>query len=345
MVCSDLTIASVCSGVGGELIAAPDGWRGLWFSEVSPFPSAVLDYRFPSIPNHGDLNEFENWKIKERPDVLIAGTPCQSFSTAGAKRGFDDPRGQLTIKYFELVARLRPRWVIWENVPNALNTALPLVIDHLTDSGYCAAWRILNSIGFGVPQKRRRLFLVAHHQDWRCAGAVLFDGAGGRRIPQARQEQHAAGVSGIVGTVYSQYRSDGENHFTKGDATGALVASMHKSDARPMVWCPGASSDGAVTKQDHIGCLDGQGKVGGAARVVVEQGGLRFLTPEECEQLMGIPPGWTAIPWNGKPADQCPTGHRYLAIGNAICIDPLRWILERLGFVDKLTRGKSNERI
>ena len=174
---------------------------------------------------------------------------------------------------------------------------------------------------------------------------------------------------GNVPIVYSQTRQRGRNEFSAGDSAGTLMASMHKSDSKPMVYCPGAASDGAVSKQDHLGCLDGQGKVGGAARVVVyasqrfdsckesdnattlrahapsgtdsdvinDQGGLRFLTPEECERLMGIPTGHTRIPWRGKPADQCPTGHRLIAIGNGMVVDLAGWLFRRIDFADGVT--------
>ena len=413
---------SVCSGIGSDTLAAPPGWQCVGYAETAPFPAAVLGYRFPTTHNFGDLNDYQNWQLAAQPDIAIAGTPCQSFSAAGAKRGMDDPRGQLTLTYFEMVARIRPRWFVWENVPNALNTALPHVINEITERGYCCAWRIMDSLGWGVPQQRRRLFLVGHLGNWRSPAAVLFDGPGRGWIPHARDTgKDAAGVSRTLDRAYTQTRQGGKNVFSPGDATGALMASMYKSDSKPivftphgnasrvdaggatgtltqqmgtgggnvpMVYCPGAANQnrnvgGVVHKQDHLGCLDGKGGVGGATKAVVycpggsnragavheqthmsaldggggngarpamvyanpdcthadihhDQGGLRFLTPEECERLQGIPDFWTAIPWRGKPADQCPTGHRYQAIGNAICVPVLRWLLERIQFVDSI---------
>ena len=156
-----------------------------------------------------------------------------------------------------------------------------------------------------------------------------------------------------------------------GEATGTLTAQMGLGGGNvPMVYCPGGSNrKGAVHEQDYMSALDGKGGNGGAARAVVfarqrynhyrisdnattlrahaqdlgssdvinDQGGLRFLTPEECERLQGIPSGFTMIPWRGKLAEQCPTGHRYQAIGNAICVPVLRWLLGRIDFVDGIT--------
>ena len=389
---------SVCSGIGTDALAFDGlGWHCLGYSEIEPFPAAVLQHRWPDTPNHGDMLKYEEWKLDARPDLIIGGTPCQPFSIAGAGEGMDDPRGQLTIKYFEMVAHFRPQWFIWENVPGALNTALPRVIDQITESGYSCAWRILDALGFGVPQRRRRLFLVGHHRDWRGPAAVLFDQPSGARIPQPRQASgiDAAGNEGGPDSVYTPQGIAGK--IAKGEGrSGTLKANMGgggnvpmvyaerarigiidgrshagtlrqgaTGTARPMVFRPSGSNNGAILEHDHSGALDHKGGAGGAARMMMRvafnkpeskeyaqtmgtnEGGnntssqfladntrLRYLTPEECERLQGIEPGHTAIPWRGKPADQCPRGLRYKAIGNAMCVPVVRWIAERIDALD-----------
>src|SRR6185437_13329568 len=97
------------------------GWQPVFFSEIDPFACALLEQRYPNVPNLGDMTRFHEWPDATL-DVLIAGTPCQSFSVAGLREGLADPRGTLALTYLAIVARYRPRWVVWENVPGVLSS-------------------------------------------------------------------------------------------------------------------------------------------------------------------------------------------------------------------------------
>ena len=109
---------TVCSGIGSPEVAAPwIDWR--YQSEIEPFPSAVLAQRFPHAINLGDMTKFKEWQ-DHAIDVLCGGTPCQSFSIAGLRKGLDDPRGNLMLTYLAIADRYRPRWLVWENVPGVL---------------------------------------------------------------------------------------------------------------------------------------------------------------------------------------------------------------------------------
>ena len=101
---------SVCSGIEAATVAwHPLGWEPVAFSEVNPFASAVLAHHWPHVPNLGDMTQHENWPIEPGSiDLLVGGTPCQSFSVAGLRRGLADPRGNLALVYLAILDRLRP---------------------------------------------------------------------------------------------------------------------------------------------------------------------------------------------------------------------------------------------
>jgi DNA (cytosine-5)-methyltransferase 1 len=170
---------SICSGIEAATVAwHPLGWEPVAFSEIEPFPCAVLAHHWPHVPNLGDMTKYENWPIDIRPDLIVGGTPCQAFSVAGLRKGLADPRGNLTLTFLSILAQYRPRWVVWENVPGVLseNTeAFGAFLGGLGELGYGFAYRVLDAQYFGVAQRRRRVFVVAHLGDWRPAAAVLFE--------------------------------------------------------------------------------------------------------------------------------------------------------------------------
>lgn len=179
-----MTYGSVCSGIEAASLAwVPLGWRAAWYSEIDRFPSAVLAERWPETPNLGDMtrihnrSEFDNEPI----DLLVGGTPCQSFSVAGLRRGLSDPRGNLALVFLGIAARLRPRWIVWENVPGVLSSGngrdFGSFLGGLVELGYGFAYRVLDAQYWGVAQRRRRVFVVGYLGDWRRAAAVLFDPA------------------------------------------------------------------------------------------------------------------------------------------------------------------------
>jgi len=176
-----ITYASVCDGIGAVHVAwAPLGWTCRWVSEIDPFPIAVVERRF-GLQNVGDMTKITEADIGRYGaiDLLVGGTPCQSFSVAGLRKGLDDPRGNLALRFCQLADVLRPRWVLWENVPGVLSSdegrAFASIIGALVECGYGLAWRILDAQYFGVPQRRRRMFVVGHLGDWRRAAAVLLE--------------------------------------------------------------------------------------------------------------------------------------------------------------------------
>lgn len=170
---------SVCSGIEAASVAwNPLGWKAVAFSEIEPFPSAVLAHHYPDIPNWGDMTKFQEWP-DEPIDLLCGGTPCQSFSVAGLRKGLDDPRGNLMLTFGAIAAKYRPKWLVWENVPGVLSSNggrdFGTFLGMLGQLGYGFAYRIHNAEYFGVPQRRRRVFVIGCLGDWRSAAAVLFE--------------------------------------------------------------------------------------------------------------------------------------------------------------------------
>ena len=181
-----MNFGSVCSGIEAASVAwHPLGWRASFVSEIEKFPCAVLAHHYPDVPNLGDMTRFMEWP-DAAIDVLVGGTPCQSFSVAGLRKGLDDPRGNLMLTYGAIAGRYRPRWLVWENVPGVLSSNggrdFGTFLGMLAELGYGFAYRILDAQyvrvdGFAraVPQRRRRVFVVGYLGDWRRAAAVLFE--------------------------------------------------------------------------------------------------------------------------------------------------------------------------
>ena len=179
--------ASVCSGVEAASLAwLPLGWEAAWFSEIEPFPCAVLKERFPGVPNLGDMTKIDGEKYAGTVDLLVGGTPCQGFSVAGKQGGLDDPRSALCLAYCRLLETMRPRWFVWENVPGVFSTNggndFRAFLREIDAIGYSVAWRVLDAqyvrvdgLPRAVPQRRRRVFVVGHLGDWRHPASVLFE--------------------------------------------------------------------------------------------------------------------------------------------------------------------------
>lgn len=177
---------SVCSGIEAATVAwHPLGWAPEAFAEIEPFPRAVLAHHHPTVPNLGDITKFKDWP-DAAIDLLVGGTPCQSFSVAGLRKGLADPRGNLALTFLGIADRYGPEWLIWENVPGVLSLdkgrAFGSILGGMAELGYRVSYRVLDAQyvrvdGFGraVPQRRRRVFVVGNSRDWRRSAAVLFE--------------------------------------------------------------------------------------------------------------------------------------------------------------------------
>jgi DNA (cytosine-5)-methyltransferase 1 len=197
-----LRYLSVCSGIEAATVAwHPLGWTAAAYSEIEKFPSQVLAHHYPDVPNVGDMTKFKEWNIGSI-DLLVGGTPCQSFSVAGLRKGLDDPRGNLMLTYLAIADQHRPRWLVWENVPGVLSSNggkdFGVFLGALGELGYGFAYRILDAQYFGVAQRRRRVFVVGYLGDWRAAAAVLFErhSLSGDSAPSREKRKEAASGAG-----------------------------------------------------------------------------------------------------------------------------------------------------
>ena len=199
---------SVCSGIEAASVAWESlGWTPVAFAEIERFPSQVLAHHFPGVPNLGDMTKFREWDIdRGTVDVLVGGTPCQSFSVAGLRKGLEDPRGNLALTFLGMVDHFKPEWVIWENVPGVLSSSggrdFGSFLGALGQLGYGFAYRVLDAQYFGVPQRRRRVFVVAHSSgDSRRAAEVLFEPESLRGNPTKSRASGQAATGGSASSV------------------------------------------------------------------------------------------------------------------------------------------------
>lgn len=319
---------SVCSGIEAASKAwEPLGWKPAWFSEVEPFPSAVLAHHWPEVTNLGDMTKIADAVRAgeiEAPDVMVGGTPCQAFSIAGLREGLSDDRGQLTLSYVELAnaidAKRRERGepesiFVWENVPGVLSSkdnAFGCFLAGLagesselqpaggkwTHAGCVSgperiiAWRVLDAQFFGVAQRRRRVFVVASARKGFDPAEILFE----QDVGSGSTEANNVGVEGRSSTVdnCTLYRFRRTDSYIDDGVSSTLSARDYK-DRRELV--------------------------------VMADNRVRTLTPLEYERLQGFPDGHTLISYEGKLADDAP---RYKAIGNSMAVPVMRWIGERI---------------
>lgn len=310
------TVGSICSGIEAASVAwEPLGLHFEWFSEIADFPSRVLEDKYPNISNLGDMTDIPN-KINEKlitaPDLICGGTPCQAFSFAGWKNGLNDDRGNLTLKFVDIIEandniRLeegKERTVVfWENVEGVLSdktNAFGCLVSSLAglnnpiekkkwpSSGFIygpkrnVAWRVLDAKYFGLPQQRRRLYVIAggiefHPED------VLF-------------EKHENPLKDFP-SYELKFEKDGHQFEIFREYTDCLYSAYGTK------W----NGNAAATN---------------GSLFVVQNGRIRRLSPLETERLMGLPDNYTDLPKSKKT-------NRYQATGNSWAVPVVKWLGSR----------------
>jgi DNA (cytosine-5)-methyltransferase 1 len=334
---------SLFSGIEAASAAwEPLGWHPKAFAEIAPHSCKVLAHRWPHVPNLGSVlaDDFID-RAKAAcpyPDILVGGSPCQAFSFGGKRESLGDARGQLTLRYVEIADALDPRFLIWENVDGVLHTkdnafgcflaglvglSTPLYPGRPGDRWPCAgvvagpkrvvAWRVLDGQHFGVPQRRRRVFLLAGRRgDQVHPGSVLLEPEVPRRVAQTLVEKG--------GKTSTLDELDGR-HGSLGDLISGAIPTPCFWDGGQVAACLDSSqiSKGQMLPEKRrfpvVIVPDGRTDSGFS---------LRRLTPDECEKCFGFMPG------HGAYKAKTPEAPRNFSTGNSIAVPVLAWIGRRL---------------
>jgi len=349
---------SLFSGIESASAAwEPMGWAPVCFSEIEPFPRAVLSHRFPDVPLHGDMTGVDWHQYQNQADVVVAGAPCQAFSVAGARQSLDDDRGNLTLATIEALNAIRPEYFVFENVPGILSTkdnafgcflgGLVGADSPLQPPGRCrwsdaglvsgpdrrVAWRILDAQHFGVPQRRRRVFVVGCPRTGADPAEILFEPKSlNRDVTPSRKAREETAAPTLPGS-----KKKNRPWVATGGGTGKPI------NIAPTIESPcnrlELASEAFIVYENHgqdsrikpidkptINAKAGTG--GNNLPLIQSDLNVRRLTPTECERLQGFSDGWTQVPYRKKPAAD---GPRYKALGNAMAVPVMRWIGEQIG--------------
>lgn len=278
----------------------PNNFRCVGFSEIDKYANQLLAKRFPDVPNFGDCTKIEADKLPDF-DMLCGGFPCQSFSIAGKRRGFEDTRGTMFFHIARILEFKKPKIVFLENVKGLLNhnkgETFKVIIQTLSELGYDVQWMVLNSKFFGVPQNRERVFIIGS-----------LRGQPRPEILPFRESSSRNDAKDCSATITSSYKKGCNNH-------NQLVKEIDGSQGYRVYGTEGTS----VTLAGQAG---GIGAKTGLYKTGMK---IRRLTPTECERLQGFPDGWTS----GFSDTQ-----RYKMMGNAVTINVIEAIGKKLNSVE-----------
>ena len=356
---------SLFSGIEAASVAWRDldGWEPVAFSEIDKFPSAVLAYRFPNVTNLGDITKIDWSEVIAKHgavDLIVGGSPCQSFSIAGGRESLDG-ESRLMFEYIRAVQDVRPKWFLWENVPGVLSTrdnAFEQLLTEMEKLGYGMAYGTLDAQFFGVAQRRKRVFLVGCARGGGSAAAVLFDSksvSGNTQSPQSKRQEIAKANGKSANPAIQVMTNTTCNAAIDVDMSGTLLAGGGEP---PIVIVPkaytlkmrggkdtyikrdgtkGTAGKGALVGDDcafTLSCTQDQTLF--AYDEIAKDYVARNFTPREEERLQGFPDDWTLIPYRGKPAEECPDGPRYKALGNSMAVPVMKWLGQRIQLVENI---------
>ena len=334
------------------------GFECVGTSEIDTHAANVTRYHYPDTPQLGDVHNVGATRPTGPVDFIVGGFPCQDLSVAGSRLGLAGDRSGLFWKIVRIAREKSPRWLLLENVPGLLSSNggrdMGAVVGALGELGYGVAWRVLDAQHFGVPQRRRRVFIVGCLGGVRRAAEVLFEPESVRGdSPPSREARE--GSSGDVAkclTAHGQ-RLDGDTEtFVVADTVQITSktnrANPKQGDPAPSEVSPcldthgrGSIATGVVLSgraSDSPAALTGavsstvRASQGGQDKPhVLTFGGVRRLMPIECERLQGLPDDWTRY---GRKADgevyDVSDSARYKMIGNGGAVPVVEWIAQRI---------------
>lgn len=337
------TFGSVCSGIeAASYTLHPLGVDALWLSEIAEYPSRFLNAQYPNQPNLGDMNAIPDMIEKgeiDAPDLLVGGTPCQAFSLAGWRNGVNDERGQLTLKYIDIIDAIDNKRnennddraiFFWENVEGALTDKTnafgcflaglagldePIQVGKFKSAGVLmgpkrnVAWRVLDAKYFGVPQQRKRVYVLGGGTNFHPEH-ILFE------MGNKFKDPYKINDVGQQPTL-SLFADEGLEPEVNQEIIKPLRREINGNDIEVFRCYSDCLYAAYGTK------WNGNAAAFNGSLFVSQNGRLRRLTPIECERLMGFPDNYTAI---ANPR----LTNRYQATGNSWAVPVIRWIMNRL---------------
>jgi DNA-cytosine methyltransferase len=303
------------------------------FSEIDRHAEAVYRFHHPEHVNFGDATKIVPESLPDF-EFLIAGFPCQAFSIAGKRQGFDDARGTLFFEIARVLSHKRPRHFVLENVgglrSHDAGKTLQRILGVLSDIGYCVEMPLLNSKDFGVPQNRERCYFVGH-LGGECEREILSVRNGNEEIAATNRR---VGRDIAMSLDANYHKGAGFKDLEKGlwqmiDHSAGI--GVHRSEIKvhslfPRTGDPEKGGTGHLTKTDGITyCLDAANTL-----AIEENLRIRRLTPIECERLQGLPDGYTKFGRYGDEVKQVSDTQRYRGLGNSFTVNVIEAIIERM---------------
>lgn len=283
----------------GRSISIGDSPICIGYSETDKYAIQIYEKHFPKHKNYGDITQIEPSTLPDF-DLVVGGFPCQAFSVAGKRRGFDDTRGTLFFDIARILKEKRPRLCLLENVKGLLShdngRTFKTIIATLDELGYDIQWQVLNSKNFGVPQNRERVFIVGHLRGT-PRPKVFPIGYGDQKYIRETNEQRSAST-----------------------LTGRSAGGQNRRGNYIIHNIYGGFSEGVRKFEDYSPTIR-TAAGGGHIPAVVDGMKIRRLTPIECERLQGFPDGWT----EGVSDTQ-----RYKVLGNAVTVNVIKEIMKRI---------------
>jgi len=340
---NEIKYFSMFTGVGGFELGIGERGKCIGFSEIDKYSSELLKQKFPEIKNYGDATKINPEELPDF-DMLCGGFPCQSFSIAGKRRGFNDTRGTLFFDIARIIKIKRPKIVFLENVKGLLNhdqgKTFRTIIQTLSELGYNVQWMVLNSKFFGVPQNRERVFIIGSLRGTSRPEILPFTGGHGevgcKTIMDINQAQRVYGTGGtsiaLKGLGGGQGAKTGLYAVLTPDRPNKRQNGRRfKTDGEPSFTITGQDVHGVAIDRGNLKIKEQSTCIGAnyfkgldnhqARTGVLQNMKIRRLTPIECERLQGFPDNWT----EGFSDTQ-----RYKMMGNAVTVNVIKAIAERL---------------
>ena len=358
---------SLFSGIEAASVAwQPLGFEPVAFSEIDPYCRALLDYYYPNVPNLGDITNVNFKKYRNKCDIIIGGSPCQSFSIAGNRTGRAGESG-LMAEYIRAVREVRPRWFVWENVPGAFSVergqAFRQFLSEMEKLGYCLSWRVLDAQYFGLAQRRKRVYAVGSFGDASSA-EILFepeslrgDYSSSREVRQALAAEvdgRTVGDDGFRQNCLTPWDPQSKRCYSVDGVAPTLQSGTNRGKSMQPTILTAANKEGKVIAFKVRGgsptYIKHDGKIGTAGKGLLESDNMAFtvastqdqylmdgwqvrrLTPRECERLQGFPDDYTLIPYKNGLAKDAP---RYKTLGNSFAVPVIEWIGKRIADHDR----------